>query len=630
MSNFSSLKKLYQLTINNLLIKHNNIVDFRDFKIILTKYTTKKRQTKKEFSIFKENNGLSKQDIKDILVTLNKSNNFNISTQNINKFSSRISQIYTYYALQQRTNWITCFRKMPEKRIRIKPTTPSFIHEFKLKVNDYSTRKYNIKFKALQELYNTITGEIFKRHHAMIDDSSYKDALKLYKIEKKEAKGKHNKSKKLFSALRKKYCLSKYELQAFAKLTKEKCYMKDHLDSDSIQVLSDRIFDAYSRSCFKKGGKPRFKSWKNGVRSIQGKKNVCLSLKKDVFSWAGIKSKIILEKNDKYGVQEHALTSRIKYCRIIRKYNKGRACFYLQLVLEGTPKIKSNQIIGQGQNGVDIGVSTVASVGKEKALLAPFCQELNDIEKELGVLQRKIARSLRKNNKDNFEYDFFVKVDKHFKRKQGKNIKGKKEWVKSNNCIQLENELKDLYKKQANKRQYLHNVLANKVIENGNNIIIEANPYKAWQKGLFGKTIGKKAPSNFVQTLKRKALKSDGTFEEVSTWKTKFSQYCHVCNGYHKKLLSDRTHTCGENDIMQRDLYSASLMYYYDSKKKNVDRGSMLNHWKNGLETILNEALLTLKKSRNIGAIPTCLISKDIISKDIEKRDMLQNSSGVL
>jgi hypothetical protein len=633
-SNFSSLKKLYQLTINNLLIKHNNIVGFSDFALILTKYTTKKRQAKKEFSLFRKNNGLSKQDIKSILITLNKANDFNISTNTIDKLSSRITQIYTYYALQQRTNWTTCFRNMPEKRMRIKPTTPSFTYEFKLKASDHSIRKYNIKFKALQELYNTIMGEIFKRHNAMLDDPSYKEAQKLYKVEKKEANKKNDKtktegeltSKTLFTALIIKYCLSKYELQAFAKSTKEKCYMKDHLDSDSIQVLSDRAFDTYKRYCFKKGGKPRFKSWKNGVRSIQGKKNVCLSLKKDVFSWAGIKSKIILEKNDKYGVQEHALTSKIKYCRIIRKYNKGRACFYLQLILEGTPKIKSNQMIGKGQNGVDIGVSTVASVGQEKALLAPFCQELNDIEKELGVLQRKIARSLRINNKDNFEYDFFTKVDKHFKRKKGKNIKGRQEWTKSNNYIQLDNELKDLYKKQANKRQYLHNVLANKVIENGNNIIIEANPYKAWQKGLFGKTIGKKAPSNFVQTLKRKALKSDGTFEEVSTWTTKFSQYCHVCDGYHKKPLSQRTHTCGEKDIMQRDLYSAALMSCYTPNEKKVDRRAMLHNWQ-GIEIILNEALSELIKSQNIGTIPTCLISKDTISKDVEKRDLLRNGT---
>lgn len=620
MSNFSSLKKLYKQTIDNLFIKHNNVVGFSDFKDILTKYSIKKRQAKKDFSLFRENNGLSKQDIKDILITLNKANHFTISTSNINKLSSRISQIYTYYALQQYNNWTTCFRKMPEKRIRIKPKTPSFTHEFRLNPSNHAIRKYNIKFKALQELYNTVLGEIFKRHDHMLSDSCHQEARELHKSDDTKKK-----AKQLFSKLQNTYGLSKNDLQKFAKLTKDNCYMKDHLDSDSIQVLSDRVFDTYMRYCCNQGGKPRFKSWKNGVKSIQGKKNACLSFNKGVFSWLGIKSKIVIENNDKYGVQAHALTSKVKYCRIVRKLIKGRACFYLQLILEGIPKLKSNQIIGKGQNGVDIGVSTVASVGKEKALLAPFCQELNDIEKEIGVLQRKLSRSLRINNKDNFEDDFFIKINNHFKRKKGQNIKGKKEWSKSNNYLQLESELKELYRKQANKRQYLHNTLANKVIQNGNNIIIEANPYKAWQKGWFGKTIGKKAPSNFVQTLKRKALKSDGTFEEVSTWETKFSQYCHVCNGYHKKSLSDRTHSCGENDIMQRDLYSASLMYYYDSKEKKVDRNSMLNHWEDGLETILNEALLTLKKSRNMGNIPTCLISKDV-----EKRDMLQKSLGVL
>ena len=103
---------------------------------------------------------------------------------------------------------------MPEKKTRTRPTTPSFTHEFKLKVNDHSARKYNIKFKALQELYNTVLGEIFKRHDAMLDDPTYKEAQKLYKVEKKEAK-KNDKnktkiesdltSKTLFAALRKKY-----------------------------------------------------------------------------------------------------------------------------------------------------------------------------------------------------------------------------------------------------------------------------------------------------------------------------------------------------------------------------------------------------------------------------------------
>ena len=236
MSNFSSLKKLYQLSINSLLIKHNNIIGFSDFNTILTQYKTAKRHAKKDFSIFKDHNGLSKQDIKDMLVTLNKANHFNIATTTINQLSSRITQIYTYYALQQHTAWTTCFRNMPEKRIRKKISTPSFIHEFKLSLSDHSRRKYNIKFKALQELYNTILGEILKRHKAMLADLRHHEAIVLHRSDntKKEAK-------LLFSKLQNAYGLSKNDLQKFAKLTKNNCYMKDHLDSDSIQVLSDRV-----------------------------------------------------------------------------------------------------------------------------------------------------------------------------------------------------------------------------------------------------------------------------------------------------------------------------------------------------------------------------------------------------
>ena len=613
MKNF---KQLYLLTIKNILVKHKYISNLSEFKNLVELYKTKKRVAKSQFKELAIDNGLSKSDIKDIIQSLNKSNNFQISNSNINKLTSRINQIYTYYALLEYDNWTKCYTTMPEKRIRKKPSTDSFIHEFPLKVSKYSQRKYNIKFNAAKELYNAILGELLKRHKLMLSDIRYQNAIEIYKQDNLKTE-----AKTIFDKLNIEYQITKNDLQKLAKDIKNKCYMKDHLDSVSIQKLSDRIFDTYTKWIYKKGGKPRFKSWKNGIRSMEGKSNTCLAFKNNIFSWNGIKSEIILQKNDKYGVQEHALNSKVKYCRIVRKIIKGKQKFYLQLILEGLPKLKSNQIFDNGRNGIDIGVSTIASVGKEKALLTPFCQELNDIEKNIKNIQRKKARSLRLNNPDNYENDSWVIKDKRFLKRKGKNIKGKTIWIKSNNYLKLENELKELQRLQASKRKYLHNVLANKVLENGNDIIIEKNNYKAWQKGLYGKTIGKKAPSFFVQTLKRKALKSGGTFEEVNTWSTKFSQYCHVCDGYHKKSLSQRIHTCGENEIMQRDLYSGVLIYHYDLEKKQVNRQSIIDNW-SGIETSLRQALLTLIKSRNEGNVPECLIPKGI-----EKRDWLVKGS---
>ena len=613
MKNF---KQLYLLTIKNILIKHKYISNLSEFKNLVELYKTKKRVAKSQFKELINNNGLSKSDIKDIIQSLNKSNKLNISISNINKLTSRINQIYTYYALLEYDNWIKCFINMPEKRNKKKPSTASFIHEFQLKVSKHSLKKYNIKFNAAKELYNAILGELLKRYKLMLSDIRYQNAIEIYKQDNLKTE-----AKTIFDKLNIEYQITKNDLQKLAKDIKNKCYMKDHLDSVSIQKLSDRIFDTYTKWIYKKGGKPRFKSWKNGIRSMEGKSNKCLSFKNNIFSWNGIKSEIILQKNDKYGVQEHALNSKVKYCRIVKKIIKGKQKFYLQLILEGLPKLKSNQIFDNGRNGIDIGVSTIASVGSSKALLTPFCQELNDIEKEIKNIQRKKARSLRLNNPDNYENDSLVIKDKRFLKRKGKNIKGKTIWIKSNNYLKLENELKELQRLQASKRKYLHNVLANKVLENGNDIIIEKNNYKAWQKGLYGKTIGKKAPSFFVQTLKRKALKSGGTFEEVNTWESKFSQYCHVCDGYHKKSLSQRIHTCGENEIMQRDLYSGVLLYHYDLEKKKVNRESIIENW-SGIETFLRQALLTLIKSRNEGNISECLIPKGV-----EKRDWLVKGS---
>ena len=613
MKNF---KQLYLLTIKNILIKHKYISNLSEFKNLVELYKTKKRVAKSQFKELINNNGLSKSDIKDIIQSLNKSNKLNISISNINKLTSRINQIYTYYALLEYDNWIKCFINMPEKRNKKKPSTASFIHEFQLKVSKHSLKKYNIKFNAAKELYNAILGELLKRYKLMLSDIRYQNAIEIYKQDNLKTE-----AKTIFDKLNIEYQITKNDLQKLAKDIKNKCYMKDHLDSVSIQKLSDRIFDTYTKWIYKKGGKPRFKSWKNGIRSMEGKSNTCLAFKNNIFSWNGIKSEIILQKNDKYGVQEHALNSKVKYCRIVKKIIKGKQKFYLQLILEGLPKLKSNQIFDNGRNGIDIGVSTIASVGSSKALLTPFCQELNDIEKEIKNIQRKKARSLRLNNPDNYENDSLVIKDKRFLKRKGKNIKGKTIWIKSNNYLKLENELKELQRLQASKRKYLHNVLANKVLENGNDIIIEKNNYKAWQKGLYGKTIGKKAPSFFVQTLKRKALKSGGTFEEVNTWESKFSQYCHVCDGYHKKSLSQRIHTCGENEIMQRDLYSGVLLYHYDLEKKKVNRESIIENW-SGIETFLRQALLTLIKSRNEGNISECLIPKGV-----EKRDWLVKGS---
>ena len=488
-----------------------------------------------------------------------------------------------------------------------RPTTPTFTHEFRLKINVYQRRKLKIKFRALRELYNMVLGEIFKRENKLRLDPRYPIALALYRDESTKADG-----KALFEVLNKEYFLKKYDLQSFATNAKNSSYMVDHLDGDTIQVISDRAYNANMDYRCGLRGKPRFKSYKKGLRSISGKKNNCvLFTKEGKVKWKDLLIDVIYDKKDIHGIQAHALSQKIKYCRIVTKFIKGEERYYLQLVLEGIPKSKAKNNYPTNTVGLDMGVSTAAAINDEKAILVPFCAELETINKELKKLQRKNSRSMRMNNPNNYEPNFYKKGRK----KLGKVIKGKKVWNNSKNYIKTQNTIKELYRLQADKRKTLHNVLANEILSLGKFVKVENNNYKAWQKGWFGKTIGFRAPSMFVSTLTRKAESAGGKVELIDTWTSKLSQYCHVCDDYHKKSLSERTHNCCGITV-QRDLYSALLIKHYDLEVEKVNTKPISDNWQS-YDTILKDAVLTCgNKFRTVGNLPTCLGIQELEQRD--------------
>lgn len=495
-----------------------------------------------------------------------------------------------------------------------KASTPSFTHELRLKTNKYQNRKLSIKFKSLRELHNMVLSEIFKRERKMHKDPRFADAISLNKSDSLKKKG-----KTLFNLLRKEYLLEKDNLQSFATKAKNSSYMVDHLDGDTVQVISDRVFDAYMNYKIGKRGKPRFKSYKKGLRSISGKKNNCIMFKDGKVKWKDLLIDVVYDKKDKHGVQFHALSKKIKYCRIVGKLIKGEIRYYLQLVVEGTPLIK--HVYPESTIGIDVGVSTYAVVSDNAAILGPFCAELEDIQKEIGKLQRKNSRSTRSMNIKNFEPNFYNKG----KKKLGKIKKGKKVWINSKNYQSNLTQIQELYRIQADKRKTLHNVLANEALSMGKYVKIEKNNYKAWQKGWFGKTIGFRAPSAFVSTLTRKAESAGGKVDLIDTWTSKLSQYCHVCDGYHKKALSERTHTCGEI-TKQRDLYSALLIKHYDLEEKKVNTTQIRENWES-LDTILEDAVLTCRnKFRTVGKLPTSLGIQEPEKRNSHKESVVVSS----
>ncbi|WP_312469678.1 transposase [Neobacillus sp.] len=304
----------------------------------------------------------------------------------------------------------------------------------------------------------------------------------------------------------------------------------------------------------------RFKR-KGEFVTVEGKNNKTFLTYSNGYVFVGknLTLKCLLDPKDKW--MQYALKQKIKFCRIIKKEVKGKNRFYAQLILEGNPYQKYE--LGKENIGLDIGPSTIAIVGESIAELKEFCEEVVLIDKDKRRINRKMDRQRRANNPSNYQNNGTVK-------------KGKKKWVYSNRYLHTRSKHRELERRIKEVRKQLHGRDTNQILQRSSSIQTEKLSYKAFQK-MFGKSIARKAPGMFLNSLKRKVKSRGGDFREFPTYSTKLSQTCH-CGMIKKKPLKERWHKCGCGVVAQRDLYSAFLARYV-TKSNRVDIKNAKMDW---------------------------------------------------
>jgi hypothetical protein len=281
------------------------------------------------------------------------------------------------------------------------------------------------------------------------------------------------------------------------------------------------------------------------------------------------------------------LQYRIKYCRIIRKPGNNKNHWYVQLMLEGKPIIKLNKgtgevlhPVGSGAVGIDIGPQTIAYVSESEVALEELANEVNSIEQEKRILQRRLDRSLRATNPDNYAPDGTIKRGVKLTRNKSKRYK------------KCQNELAFIQHRQAELRKRQHNALANHLLTLGDRFYVEDMEWPALtrrakktevsektgrikRKKRFGKSVGNKAPATLIGLLDLK-LKSRGLGGVVRVdTKVRASQYNHLTDDYHKKELKERWNDMPDERRIQRDLYSAFLLQHMNEKQDGFDKAAL-------------------------------------------------------
>lgn len=444
---------------------------------------------------------------------------------------------------------------------------------FSLISEKYQETILNKRFEISRQLYNAVLSKAYKRYKSMIETKKYRQL-------KEQINNANEKEKKLLykqlNEMYKQYRLNEYSLHE--DIQEMQHHFSENIDSFTAQKIATRVWSAFEDLLFGDGEIVHFKKY-GELDSLEGKSNKTGIRFKDGFLiWNGLKIPVKIDYNNPYEYQ--ALKDEICYCRIKRRFIKGKYKYYLQIVFKGVPPMKINKDgevkrhIGNGTVGLDIGTQTIAIVSNVDVKLLELADRVNSIEKEKRRILRYMDRSRRANNPDNFNEDGTIK-------------KGKLKWVKSNRYIKAQNKLRELYRKQADVREYQHQLLSNYILSLGNKIKVEEMNFKGLQKRSkktekndkgkfkrkkrFGKSLANKAPAKLL-TIPDNKLKYFGEkLIKVNTKEVKASQYNHLNCRYNKKKLSQRWNDLNGIKI-QRDLYSAFLIQHVNDDLCNINQ----------------------------------------------------------
>lgn len=456
------------------------------------------------------------------------------------------------------------------------------------------------RYEYLRFLYNYVQGKLLRqyRYFAQFDDyrkiKTFKEKRDFFKNHPFTINGILGRDK---SPLKITY--SEYGIRGFvSKLNQKKTgvytYKELGINSTNMEALGNNIWSAWEKFLYGSGKMMHFKRI-GELNTIEYR--TILSNKKKIFIGILIDFTSMMLKvklNGYVSSKERWMTmgiggnkpltdyekkaialgvDSIRTVTIARKNRNGNRKYYVQFTIRGSHDNKG-RTLGKGQVGIDIGPSTVAVSSLHGVSIDKLASKVDSIEHEKWLIQRKIDRSRRANNPQNFNEDGTVK----------RGIK--LTWIQSEHYKVLLCQLRELQRHQAAVRKTQHIEMANALLPLGNVFVVENNPVKQWtaraketkvsektgriqKKKRFGKSVANHAPSEFITILKNKVLSLGGKFIEVDV-KNAASRYDFTDNTFNPHGLDERRVTLSNGDVHQRDMMAAFNLQHLNIESKEL------------------------------------------------------------
>ena len=493
----------------------------------------------------------------------------------------------------------------------------TFAMEFELIAGNKEINFLEKRFNTGSNIYNLCLAHCIKQLNKLKRDKEYRKSVKALKTVKRKLEKKNlpqDEIKRLkdikvsctnkIRELEKEYQFTENDIQKYAKVPRE--FIGKILNSAIVQNIASTAFDAVKKIQYKKAKKVKFK--KKGEISLEGKNNKT-GLIFDIRTMKlklGKKLSCNLKTIDER--QRNCFKNRIKFCRVLKRYIRGRKRYFLQIVFEGMPETDFQ--LGEGEVGLDIGTSTVAVSSDDEVKLLKLSETEQEARK-IRILQRSLERKRRTANPDNYD-------------ENGKVKKKRNEWNLSKNYFKELNKLKEIYRKKRVKDNQHKNILVKFILSQGDTVKTEKNSINSWKnrskktvinknngknisKKRFGKSVNNNAPGIFIRKMEEKLSYFGKELIKINPFKTKASQFNHISQEFKKCSLEVRSKELIQGIVIQRDLYSAFLI-------KNVENLSEYNMEKiNGqFNEFYEKQLKEVERIKNEGSLKFYVSGKTV------------------
>lgn len=462
-----------------------------------------------------------------------------------------------------------------------------------LKIEKWQEDRLAKRFEIARQIYNTMVRTQLKKLRVVKQSPEYRElqeSIRILDWKKTDDKTKLKELDKQRDKLLKDAGFTEYGFKTAIK-DYYKHFRENIGSSVAVHGIAPQVWSAFEKMLFQKESRQAHFKKKGDIHSLRGYSvagksgGVEIIFRGTYIEWKGLKLPLKIESDNIY--EREMLSYRVKYVRILRKPGKRKDRWYAQLVLEGKPAIKRNpasgepvHLVGRGAVGLDIGPQTLAYSSAKAADLVELADQVQNIEQEKRRIQRKMDRSRRATNPNNYNKNGMIK--------RGVKLTHHK----SKHYCRLQKELSYLQHRQAETRKRQHIELANHLLTLGDRFYVEDMAWpsltrrakkteisektgKFKRKKRFGKSVANKAPAMLIAILQQKCVSLGISGVVKVPTSVKASQYNHQTKDYTTKSLSQRWNTMPDGDRVQRDLYSAFLLQHYNIETENFDQESL-------------------------------------------------------